>query len=598
MNKNIIGPQTTFAKRLYKEKYCGEGETFEEVVTRVASTLKDDDEHYSALREILLNMRFMPGGRVQSAIGSTKNVTAYNCFVSGTIRDSFVEGENSIMEVAKQAAQTMRMGGGIGYDFSTLRPRGDLIKKLQSYSSGAVSFMHIYNAVCGRVSSAGHRRGAQMGVIRIDHPDIEEFIRSKHPSQGMQDVWDMVEDLEECDRKNDMKVALQSTLALSAFNISVAITDRFMKCLINDKPFPLKFNGKIYREVDPRWLWDELMRSTWDWDDPGVLFVDRINEMNNLHYCETIVATNPCGEQPLPPYGACLLGSFNLTRYLYRDTFGRYSFDYDQFDDDVRVVVMAMDNVPEKSRFPLEEQRVEAYTKRRMGIGVTGLANTGEALGFEYGSDNFCRFENHILSHLKNVAYKTSVEVARKKGVFKLFDKDKYLESKFIKTLDEDTVDLIAKYGIRNSHLTSIAPTGTISMCADNVSSGIEPVFAYNTKRQIIDFNGPRIVDQVDYGHAFLGVNGKRCADVTVDEHLKVLFTAAANVDSAVSKTCNLPSDITWEDFKDIYVRAWDGGAKGCTTYRDAGSKKGIIESNDEGKACRIDPTTGRKECD
>lgn len=609
--RKMHGPQVPYSQELHAQKYRGSGESFREAMNRIAAALKDDDQHFADFRDALLGMRFLPAGRIQSAMGSTRQVTPYNCYVSGTINDSFVDGEGSIMVRAAEAAATMRMGGGIGYDFSTLRPRGDLIRKLQSHSSGPISFMHIFDAICKCVASSGHRRGAQMGVMRVDHPDIEEFIHAKQPGKDVQPLWDLVAELPEGAQKQQLIMSLQQTLKLTGFNVSVAITDKFMECVASGEPFPLTFEGRTYREVDARALWDAIMRGTWDWAEPGVLFIDAINRMNNLWYCETIAATNPCGEQPLPPYGACLLGSFNLVKYIYKDGAGRYAFDWDQYREDIPQVVRAMDNVVDRAIYPLPQQKQEAKDKRRMGLGITGLANAAEALGHEYGSPAFLAFEAEVLDTLRDESYLASAHIAKVKGSFPKFDKDKYLQGQFIKTLREDVRDAIAQYGIRNSHLTSIAPTGTISLCADNVSSGIEPVFAYSFDRTVIEFSGPRVETVEDYGARVFGVRGKACSRVTVQEHVAALTVAAQRVDSAVSKTCNVPSDISWEDFKNVYVSAWEGGAKGCTTFRLGGKRSGILVVKDDGgepeadapaeepaSQCRIDPATGRRECE
>ena len=610
-SRKMHGPQVPYSQELHAQKYRGSGESFREAMNRIAAALKDDDQHFADFRDALLGMRFLPAGRIQSAMGSTRQVTPYNCYVSGTINDSFVDGDGSIMARAAEAAATMRMGGGIGYDFSTLRPRGDLIRKLQSYSSGPVSFMHIFDAICKCVASSGHRRGAQMGVMRVDHPDIEEFIHAKQPGKDVQPLWDLVAELPEGAQKQQLVMSLQQTLKLTGFNVSVAVTDKFMECVASGEPFPLTFEGRTYREVDARALWDAIMRGTWDWAEPGVLFIDAINRMNNLWYCETIAATNPCGEQPLPPYGACLLGSFNLVKYIYKDGAGRYAFDWDQYREDIPHVVRAMDNVVDRAIYPLPQQKQEAKDKRRMGLGITGLANAAEALGHEYGSPAFLAFEAEVLDTLRDESYLASAHIAKVKGSFPMFDKDKYLQGQFIKTLRPDVQDAIAKYGIRNSHLTSIAPTGTISLCADNVSSGIEPVFAYSFDRTVVEFSGPRVETVEDYGARVFGVRGKACSRVTVQEHVAALTVAAQRVDSAVSKTCNVPSDISWEDFKNVYVSAWEGGAKGCTTFRLGGKRSGILVVKDDGSEpeadapaeepasqCRIDPATGRHECE
>jgi ribonucleoside-diphosphate reductase alpha chain len=592
----MIGPSVPECDATHAEKYRGKGENFREAMNRVAASLQDDHDHYMAFRNILLNMRFMPPGRVQSAMGSLKNVTPYNCFVMPTFHDSFTDGPTeeelsklkpeeyppvSIADMGKLAAITMRQGGGVGYDFSTLRPRGDFIRGVQSTTDGPLAFAPIFDAYCRATSSAGNRRGAQMMVMRCDHPDIEIFIRAKQAAQEIPYEF----------------------RPLRGFNMSVAVTDKLMECLQSGKSFPLTFNGQVYREVDPIALWEMIMRGTYDWAEPGVLFIDTINRMNNLYYCETIAATNPCGEQPLPPYGACLLGSFNLPKYLRRNTIlNEWDFDWEQLQIDIPEVVRAMDNVVDRARYPLPEQRIEAQGKRRMGLGVTGLANCIEALGASYGSSKFVEIENMILKFINRSCYLASVNLARMKGSFPLFDATLYCQSEFIKTLDDDVQEQIKKYGIRNSHLTSLAPTGTISFCADNVSSGIEPVFGYSQQRRIIMPEGPIVVEIPDYGVSKLGVKGKRTQDVTADEHIAVLCAAQKHIDSAVSKTCNVPTNFPYKDFKDIYIQAYEGGAKGCTTYRPNGNYDEVVKSTDnemkdfeENEACSFDLLTGQR---
>jgi ribonucleoside-diphosphate reductase alpha chain len=479
----------------------------------------------------------------------------------------------------------MRMGGGIGYDFSTLRPRGALIKKLSSHSSGPIPFMEIFDAVCRATSSSGARRGAQMGVLRVDHPDIEDFIRAK-----------------------------QNSTYLTGFNISVGVTDEFMRAVKSDSEFALRFNHQFYRSIWARQLWDALMRSTFDYAEPGVLFIDRINKMNNLYYCETIAATNPCGEQPLPPYGACLLGSFNLVQYLKRDgTSSPWKFDYEQLSLDIPYVVRAMDRVVDVARYPLHEQEEEALSKRRMGLGVTGAANAIEACigGPSYGTPLFCNHLAAIMRTIRDNCYEASALIAKKKGSFPKYNRTQYLAGEFISTLNTEVQDTIAEHGIRNSHLLSIAPTGTISYCADNVSSGIEPVFAHEIKRTVIEPTGTREIDLKDFGVAHLGIRGKTAAECTVQDHLNVLICASRYVDSAVSKTCNVPQEIEWDDFKALYVKAWEAGCKGCTTYRAGGKRDGILKDAEADKVenvdairdpeelvCQIDPLTGRRNCE
>jgi ribonucleoside-diphosphate reductase alpha chain len=590
------GPTLNISEEIHKMKYRGKNETFKEAMTRVADSLKDNEEHFNKFRGILYDMRFLPAGRVQSAMGAPRKVTPYNCFVSMTIPDS-MEG---IAKASGEAARTMQLGGGIGYDFSTLRPRGALIKSLESRSSGPVSFMGVFDAWCKTISSAGHRRGAQMGVLRVDHPDIEEFIRAKNNSNQ-----------------------------LEQFNISVAVTDKFMEAVKADSDFDLVFDGRVYKTIRAKALWDDILRSTWDWAEPGILFIDRINQKNNLWYCETIASTNPCAEQPLPPHGACLLGSFNLSKYVEVRGLGVYVdaendgsgkvawFNYNQLIHDIPHVVRAMDNVVDRAMYPLPEQEKEAKDKRRMGLGVTGVANAIEALGFPYGSQAFLDEIEKIMTIIRDGCYRTSVSLAIEKGAFPLFD-TRYLESSFAKTLPESIREDIRKYGIRNSHLLSVAPTGTISLTADNVSSGIEPVFSLFYDRTIQTFDGPRVERVEDYGYREFGVKGRTADSMSVFDHVKVLNLASKYVDSACSKTCNVGDKVTWDEFKDVYMKAYEGGASGCTTFRAAGKRYGILNAAsseedaqvptetteaeadyvDEGGACYFNPETGLRTCE
>jgi len=514
----------------------------------------------------------MPAGRIQSAMGSPRDVTAYNCFVSGTIEDSM----QSIMEKATMAAETMRRGGGIGYDFSNIRPIGDRIVSLDSSASGPVSFMHIYDSICRTIVSAGHRRGAMMGVLRIDHPDIQEFIRAKRNSTD-----------------------------LTNFNISVGVTDEFMNCVINDKMFPLKFNDKVYEEINAVALWDEIMRATWDWAEPGVLFLDRINEENPLYYCESIAATNPCGEQPLPPYGACLLGSFNLLKYIHVDRMPsgdlKRRFNFDLFYKDIPIIVDAMDNVIDRTTYPLPEQKEEALTKRRMGLGITGLGNILTLMEMDYGSPNTLRFVRKLLRDLRNRAYEASSDLAAKRGSFPLFDADAYLSGKFIARLPLEVRNKIQKQGMRNSHLISIAPTGTISFCADNISSGLEPTFALEMNRTVNTEFGLVNVLLKDYVYANYSMMGQTTDELTTDNHLDTQIACQPFVDSAISKTINVGDSVNFNEFKNIYTKAWKGKLKGVTVFRLAGKRYGILnkveDSEAEGTACYFDPNTGQKEC-
>jgi len=558
-----MGPTISISKEIFDTKYAINGESFEEAMHRIASHLEDDTQHGKAFEEILQEQRFLPGGRIQATAGSGRNATSLNCFVSSIIQDDM----SSIMDVAKEAAQTMRMGGGIGYDFSTLRPKGDLIKSLGSRASGPVSFMQIFDAICKTVASAGHRRGAQMGVLRVDHPSIEEFIEAK-----------------------------QNENMLTAFNISIAITDEFMTAVKGDLDFDLRFNGVVYRTIKARALWDKIMRTTWDWAEPGVIFIDRINQLNNLWYAETIYTCNPCSEQSLPPNSACLLGSFNLVKYI-KD--GR--INYKQLIRDIQVVHPAMDNVVDRSIYPLEIQRQAHLQHRRMGIGVTGLANALEKLGMPYGTKLFLEETDLIMRTICENLYLASSWRARTHGSFPLYREDAYLAGDWIQRLSKTTRAQIAQYGIRNSHLTSIAPTGTISLCADNVSSGIEPVFSHSYERTIQTFDGPKTEIVEDYAYREWDIKGRTANEISVDDHLNVLLRSQKWIDSAISKTCNVGADVSFEDFKNIYMKAYDGGAKGCTTFRASGKRYGILneveKADDDPQACYFDAVTGQKSC-
>jgi len=584
MSNKHQGPKIPVAQWADEQKYRQEGEDYTQKVGRVAGALTDDQEHFHKFYNILEHQRFLPGGRVQAAAGSYRRVTAFNCFVMKDVPDS-MEG---IMGVAREAAITMQLGGGVGYDFSGIRPRGARIKSIGSQASGPVSFMGIFDSTCKTIASAGHRRGAQMGCLRVDHPDIMEFISAK---------------------ANHDK--------LTQFNISVLVTDAFMEAVKNDDDFDLTFEGRVYDTVRASSLWEAILRNTWDWAEPGVIFIDRVNQMNNLWYCEDISATNPCGEQPLPEYGACLLGSFNLTKYVegVKDIWQPYEFDWAQLEHDIPHVVRAMDNVIDETTYPLKEQEDEAKNKRRMGLGVTGLGNVLGALGISYGSEESKTFTRKVLKFIANRCYMSSASIAAEKGPFPLYDKEKYLQGRFIQGLDEDVKEAIAACGIRNSHLTSIAPTGTISLTANNVSSGIEPVFSLSYDRTIQTFEGPMIETVEDYAYREWGVECDTADSISVMDHVGMLNAAQEWVDSACSKTCNVGPNVGWKEFKNVYLEAYEGGAKGCTTFRASGKRFGILnasasedvveedtaapdETTVEGGACYIDVETGIRSCE
>lgn len=561
----MSGPSNPICDNLHAQKYRLPGESFNSAVARNAAAMADDEDHRAHLKEIFGDQRFMPAGRVQNAMGSPRDVTAYNCFVSGEIEDSM----DSIMDKAKEAAETMRRGGGIGYDFSRIRPNGDRIVSLDSSASGPVSFMRIFDSVCRTIVSAGHRRGAMMAVLRVDHPDIEEFIRAKR-NEG----------------------------DLTNFNVSVGVTEEFMQAVSKGESFDLVFDGRKYKTIDAAALWDEIMRSTWDWAEPGVLFIDKINNENPLGYCETIEATNPCGEQPLPPYGACLLGSFNLVKYV---AVGRFHFD--KLKEDIPHVVRAMDNVIDRTTYPLKQQELEAKQKRRMGLGITGLANCLTMLGYSYSSPVARRFARKVMKTIALTAIEASSDLATEKGTFPLW-KPEWLDSDYSLRLPDDLREKIKQQGMRNSHLTSIAPTGTISFTADNVSSGIEPVFAYEYDRTVQTEAGPMVVRLRDYALDKYGLKGEEASELSVDDHLGMQIAVQPYVDSACSKTINVGDEVTFDEFKDVYYKAWKGGLKGVTTFRPAGKRYGILnkvepeQAEAEGAACFIDPETGARTCE
>lgn len=531
-------------------------------VARDLAQIEDDpakweDRFYSALEDF----KFLPAGRITAGAGTARQVTLFNCFVMGTVPDSI----GGIFEMLREAALTMQQGGGIGYDFSTIRPKGADVQGVAADASGPLSFMDVWDAMCRTIMSAGSRRGAMMATMRCDHPDIESFISAK-----------------------------SDPVRLRMFNMSVLVTDAFMEAVKADGPWELQFDGVVYHTLQARDLWNKIMQATYEFAEPGVIFIDRINAANNLAYCETIAATNPCGEQPLPPYGACLLGSINLAR-LVSDPFGNAAeLDEAALAELVTTAVRMMDNVVDVSKFPLPEQAAEAKAKRRIGLGVTGLADALLMLGLRYGSDAAAAQTGRWLHAISRAAYLASVDLAREKGAFPLFDAEAYLASGTMLHMDEDVRDAIRENGIRNALLTSIAPTGTISLYAGNVSSGIEPVFAYAYTRKVLQKDGSRTEEEViDYavqmwrdkfGDAELPDYFVNAQTLDPLEHVKMQAAAQEWVDSSISKTINCPEDISFDAFKDVYVLAWDSGCKGCTTYRPndiTGSVLTVSETTD-----------------
>lgn len=516
-----------------------------------------EEKFYAALEDF----KFLPAGRIAAGAGTQRKVTLFNCFVMGTVPDDM----GGIFDMLKEAALTMQQGGGIGYDFSTIRPKGALVKGVAADASGPLSFMDVWDSMCRTIMSAGSRRGAMMATLRCDHPDIEDFIAAK-----------------------------SDPARLRMFNVSVLVTDPFMAAVKADGDWDLVFEGQIYKTLSARKLWDQIMQSTYEFAEPGVIFIDRINQANNLSYCETIAATNPCGEQPLPPYGACLLGSINLARLVEAPFERGAQLSAAALQDLVATAVRMMDNVVDASNFPLEAQALEARNKRRIGLGVTGLADALLMLGLRYGSEAAARQTEDWLHAIARAAYLASVQLAKEKGAFPLFEAGPYLASGAMQGMDEDVRAEIARHGIRNALLTSIAPTGTISLYAGNVSSGIEPVFAYAYTRKVLQKDGSRSEEEVvDYavqmwrdkfGDADLPDYFVNAQTLAPKDHVKMQAAAQKWVDSSISKTINCPEDISFEAFKEVYSAAYESGCKGCTTYRPnavTGSVLSVSESSE-----------------
>jgi ribonucleoside-diphosphate reductase alpha chain len=543
--------------------------TIDDTWRRVARELAAPEADPAAWEErfgaAMADFRFLPAGRILSGAGSGRRVTLFNCFVMGDIPDDMT----GIFEHLKEAALTMQQGGGIGYDFSTLRPKGAPVKGVGADASGPLSFMDVWDAMCRTIMSAGSRRGAMMAVMRCDHPDIEAFVDAKREPGR-----------------------------LRMFNLSVLVTDAFMQAIREDAPWQLAFGGVVYRTVAARALWDRIMRATYAYAEPGVIFIDLINQRNNLYYCEHIHATNPCGEQPLPPYGTCLLGSINLAKLVERPFADDAGIDEAALAELVAVAVRMMDNVIEVSRYPLPQHEREARAKRRIGLGITGLADALILCGARYGGQQAVELAGRWLKAIQRAAYLASAALAAEKGAFPLFDRDKYLAGETVRELDGDVRAAIARNGIRNALLTSVAPTGTISLFADNVSSGLEPVFSFRYRRHVLMPDGSRREEEVtDYAYRlYRRLRGEDAplTEAFVDaqslgpaDHLVMQAAVQKYVDSSISKTINCPEGIAFADFGEVYLQAYELGCKGCTTYRPNDVTGAVLEV---GKAADKNP--------
>ncbi|MGD8594230.1 MAG: adenosylcobalamin-dependent ribonucleoside-diphosphate reductase [Gammaproteobacteria bacterium] len=560
--------------------------TIQDTWQRVAKALasvepKNQNEWQARFYQILDGFKFLPGGRIMAGAGTQHRVTLFNCFVMGIVEDSM----DGIFDGLKEGALTMQQGGGVGYDFSTLRPRGTLARTTGGIASGPVSFMRIWNTVCSTLLSTGARRGAMMATMRCDHPDIEEFIDAK-----------------------------QSSNELNHFNLSVQISDDFMTAVRQDDDWALVFPAveinndnkpaeiimkrwtgtsepvscQVVKRVNARELWNKILRATYDYAEPGVLFVDRINALNNLWYCESISATNPCGEIPLPPYGACDLGSINLTQFVNNPFTSNASLDMDGIRASVQVAVRLLDNVIDLSGYPLQKQSEIQSQNRRIGLGLTGLANALIMMEKHYAEADARNTAASIMKTICHTAYRASIELAREKGAFPRFDARHYLQGRFIQSLPEDIRVGIEKFGIRNSHLVAIAPTGTISLLANNISSGLEPVYDFSFKRRVLELDSSYKEYTVsDYSYHLwqqrqdnhpLPAQFVTAQQLTPQAHLQMQAALQPYVDNSISKTINIPEDLPFESFKDVYDQAYDNGLKGCTTFRPSPLREAILK--------------------
>ncbi|MDO9219613.1 MAG: adenosylcobalamin-dependent ribonucleoside-diphosphate reductase [Thiobacillus sp.] len=558
------------SRHIWETRYRAAGEadiraSWRRVAQAIAQAEHAERDQWAERFYMLLEgFRFLPGGRILAGAGTGRRVTLFNCFVMGEIADDL----EHIFEALKEGALTMQHGGGVGYDFSTLRPAGMVAAATGSIASGPVSFMHIWDAMCATMLSTGARRGAMMATLRCDHPDIETFV----------------------DAKRDPAV-------LRHFNLSLLVSDAFMAAVADDGDWPLVFPGFIdARTVKARALWQRILRAAYDTAEPGVLFVDAINRDNTLGDIETLTATNPCGEIPLPPYGACDLGSLNLAAFVIAPFAVDARLDFDALAESARLAVRFLDNVIDVSRYPLPAQAEQAQHKRRVGLGLTGLADALVLLGLRYDSDAARQLATRAMQVVRDAAYRASIDLAREKGAFPAFARDAFLVSGFATRLPDDIRVAIAAHGLRNSHLLAIAPAGTISLLANNCSSGIEPVFAATAERRVLQTDGSYRTHSVsDYAMQLWQQRGGAGAPPAFVEarqldplaHLLMQAALQPYVDNAISKTINVAADMPFERFADLYRQAHALGLKGCTVFRPNPITGAILS----------EPAAGRVQC-
>ena len=546
--------------------------TIEDTWNRVAAAISaveigtDQSKWFNKFYDAMHGFKFLPAGRIYAGAGTNRNVTLSNCFTMGTINDDLP----GIFDALREAAITLKSGGGIGYDFSTIRYKGAPVLGVGADASGPLSFMECWNTMCQTMMGAGVRRGAMMGVLRVDHPDIEEFITYK-----------------------------QQAGRLTNFNVSVAITDDFMSNVRGGGIWHLMWNGKIIKSVDARELWDKIMRATYEYAEPGVIFIDRANALNNLNYCETIATSNPCGEKVMGPYASCVLGSLNLAALVENPFTVNAGIPLEVLGDLVATAVRFLDNVIDVSKYPLPKQTETSLAQRQIGLGITGLADTLAMCGLEYGSSAALNLQKSLQEFIMEKAYLASSLLAKERGKFPLW-RESGFNRHYVNMLSSDTRKSIGVYGLRNGNILSIAPTGTISLLAGNISSGIEPIFSLRTERKRLLNDGTHAIDVVeDYAYVKFKEYEESASykpsddptpifataqDLSATAHLHTLAIAQEYTDSAVSKTINLPTSISFKDFKSVYLNAYDLGCKGCTTYRPSGVRGAVLMSLDEVK--------------